>query len=356
MKKENTKQPLNHRSTTAQPSPTTSPILSLEAILAMKNPERISLYRRCDEEMRGRFLIQGKVLNALGQDGEDQLRKAGVPASSLSNARYAQLALCLADGKRKIHTGAKKPVPFTEEVYDSLTLEQCVLLAYGSTYRGTARVVQHRPSPETFESLLAMPDWPAELECFFANGTTRAGVKEQERLAAEAAAQLQQIQAAGATMQGTPAAPPVSAVPAAPVIVSAPPPAPVDQASPGDPANVVSFPGAPATSGLAATGDSLGDQAIVVGDEDEDDEVATSPEAIGVTTAEWMEHFEILEAMSRQLAPSVPPGDRVAMTSRLRSLAEELSRPVGDSSPALPETPAGKPEKPRKARRETVAA
>jgi hypothetical protein len=203
-------------------APTGATIPTLETITGMKPGERIELYQRCDSEMRSRFLIQGKVLHVLGDAGEDQLRKAGVPSSSLSNARYAALALALADGKRKIHTG-KKAEPFTEEIYDTLTLEQCVLLAYGSTYRGSARTVKHRPSLEQFDTLIKLPKWSAELESWFEHGmTTKAHaehVKQQEANAKKVAT-------------STPPAPEAEEAP--PEAFDAPPPPPpiVHQSAP----------------------------------------------------------------------------------------------------------------------------
>ena len=352
--------------TTAAPAP----ILTLAPITALPPSDRVSLYRKCDDEMRGRFLIQGKVLHTLGAEGEQLLRKAGVPASSLSNARYAQLAFSLADGKRKLHTG-KKAIPFDEAVYDTLTFEQCQLLAYGSTYRGSARTVQHRPSPETFEAILKLPEWDAELESYFADGGTREMVKAAQASAAELAKALQ------ATPTPMPIAPTAeaaplpadTALPGAPVIVSMPPPsdppapALAEEATTSDtpsheaPSNVVAFPQTIEAAPSAAS-------SPAIEPEDEEDpstdftgETGPITGDLGVTAAEWMGEFETLEAMSRQFAPDIQPGDRIAMATRLRALAEEISAPAGASSPELPQPKAPKASgKPAKATKKTKSA
>jgi hypothetical protein len=317
---------------------------TLETIIAQDPKDRIALYVRCDEELRGRFLIQGKVLHTLGDEGEKLLKEAGIKASSLSNARYAQIALSLADGKRRIHpggTGKKiRSVPFTEEVFDTLTLEQCVLLAYGSTFRGSARVVQHRPSPETFDAILKMPEWDQELESYFTHGAIRemlAAAQEQARIRA---AEMQAFEAAAQALRDAQAPPPpASAVPAAPSIVSTPPPPPepvreeaaaVDQATatappsaPSPASNVVAF---PSPSG-PVKGSTTGHQKVpgAMEEEEEEEDDSLSPEAIGITAHEWQEQFETLQALSRQLAPSVGDEELQAMGDQLRELADEVA-------------------------------
>jgi hypothetical protein len=201
------------------PEPT---LPTLAELTKMKETDRIGLYKKCDAELRSRFLIQGKVLHTLGEAGEDLLKKAGIPSSSLSNARYAAMALALTSPKLDmiIHNG-KKPVSFSEEIYDSLTFEQCQLLAYATSFRGTARVVKYRPDFSTVKNLLKMKDWDDEIECFFANGKTRSALKahaaEQERLLAE---QKAATEAALVAAQATTAS--ANALPAAPVIIRGP--------------------------------------------------------------------------------------------------------------------------------------
>jgi hypothetical protein len=307
-------------------------IPSLETLSRYSQDHRISLYVQCDEEVRGRFLVQGKVLHTLGEDGEKLLKEAGIKPSSLGNARYAQLALSLADGKRKIHPGAGKkvkPVPFTEQIYDALTLEQCVLLAYGSTYRGSARVVQHRPAPETFEAILKLPEWDQELESYFAHGATREMHAAALAVAEQRAQEAKAMHDAARELQASQAPPPPIAVPPAPVIVSTPPAAPEvapEQApTPAEPVqatNVVRFPG---TAGLTETSDELGDHSEV---DNSDDHV--SEEDIGITAPEWQEHFEQLQALSRQFSPHVTAEDRTEMVSQLRELAEEVEATLGE--------------------------
>jgi hypothetical protein len=190
----------------------------------MKEQERIGLYRRCDAELRGRFLIQGKVLHTLGETGEDLLKKAGIPASSLSNARYAAIALALTSDKLNvtIHNG-KKQTRFDEAIYDELTFEQCQLLAYATTYRGSSRTVKFRPTFDQFRELVKKKDWDAELECYFANGRSladnRAYHAEQQKLLDE---QKKATEAALAAAAATPPAAAEGAMPPAPVIIRGP--------------------------------------------------------------------------------------------------------------------------------------
>ncbi|WP_265593277.1 hypothetical protein [Verrucomicrobium sp. BvORR034] len=315
------------------PPSTPFSIPSLETINRYSPDHRIALYVQCDEEVRGRFLVQGKVLHTLGDEGEKLLKEAGIKPSSLGNARYAQLALSLADGKRKIHpggTGKKvKPVLFTEEIYDALTLDQCVLLAYGSTYRGSARVVQHRPAPETFEAILKLPEWDQELESYFAHGATREMHAAALAVAEQRAKDAQAMNDAARELQASQAPPPAIPVPPAPVIVSAPPAAPEGTpepapapALPAEVTNVVPFPG---TAGLTEVSDQLGDHSEV---DNTDDHV--SDEDIGITASEWQEHFEQLQALSRQFSPHVTAEDRAEMVSQLRELAEEVEATLAE--------------------------
>lgn len=281
-------------------------IPTLADISAMEPTARIALYQRCDSELRSRFLTQGKILHSI-EGGEDALRKAGVPSSSLSNARLAAIALSLVDGLNSKPVmiwmpsdvkGKGKAVEFTEAVYDQLTLEQCRLLTCAFTARGN---ITHRPPPDTALAILKAKEWDVELEHYFEHGMTRAMKKATEDEIAKRAKQLTTTIPPVASDDAS-----VASAPPAPVIVSAPPKAvetpPEGGTTSGEssPSNVVPFAPAEGAETVQETADP------------------------GFTLEAWMHEFSALDTMSGQLAPGVTGTDYSAMSLMLRDLADKL--------------------------------
>ena len=174
------------------------PILDLNAIRALPREEQVGLYVQTEARQQAGFRLQGKILHTLGSEGTDLLRAAGIRPSSLSNARKAAWVLALFSdpaalpaplNRIEFHTGAGEPVPFSEALYDTLTLRQCELVQIGLTSMGTYR---HRPSQQTTVELLAREGWEDEIEHYLECGMTRAEKAEAD---AEAARQIEEERA-----------------------------------------------------------------------------------------------------------------------------------------------------------------
>lgn len=301
-------------------------IPTLEAITGMAELERLTLYRRCDEQMRSRFLIQGKILHAT-EGGEEALRHAGIPRSSLYNAKMAAIALELTTMDLQIHHDGAE-APFTEAIYDTLTLEQCRLLAHGSTGSGQ---VKHRPLPATFYDIIKGEAWWDELEHYFEHGMTRAAKKAMEEEAAQRAAMLERID--------IPAAPEMGAegeAPAAPVIVSVPEPKAEGGGAKAEgeetPGNVVPF----TQEGGREEGAPQAPPVLTVV---EPEPVVLPPEQAPTPSfKDITDHLGALEEMIAHMDPVVCASARQELADRLRAMADKLvAAPVTVS---VVETPA----------------
>lgn len=230
-------------------------ILTLDTLRAMATEQRVDLYVTTENRQRLGFLLQGKILHTLGDEGTELLRAAGIKPSSLSNARKAEWVLraftspdtATLKATRFHFPEAEEPVAFSEALYNTLTLRQCELLQIGFTTMGTYR---HRPNGTQMNEMLAKPDWEEHVECFLDCGVDLDGKaardaeaaealaaearrrEEMERQIAEQTATIAAMQAAGATLPPPP-----------PVVDTAPAPA---AAPTTEPNNVVAFTGSEA--------------------------------------------------------------------------------------------------------------
>lgn len=281
------------KKTTPTPTTTDAPadILALSTLGAMAPAERVDLYVQTENRQRLGFLLQGKILFTLGDEGTDLLLAAGIKRSSLSNARKAEWVLRNftqpeTDTLRqaRFHVpGQPKPVKFTEDLYNSLTLRQCELLQIGFTAIGTHR---HRPAPSETAAILRKENWEDHLECWLDHGVDLDGKaardaeaaaaleaerqrrEDMERQIAEQTAQIAAMQASGATLPPPP--PAINTAPATPAATAETEP------ETETPSNVVAFTAAPED-----------DQEQETGTEDAGTEAGT-PEAI--TDAEDASH------------------------------------------------------------------
>ena len=179
------------KNTTAPTTPTNtnSGVLSLATLNDLDTPQRVELYVATESKQRLGFLLQGKILFTLGDEGLELLRAAGIKPGSLHNARKAEWVLRTFTGTDALknfllHDGTEATA-FTEAHYDDLTLLQCELLQKAFTRMGQ---VPFRPDHQTARDICAAAEWDDNLECFFENGCTLA---EQERQQAEAEAEVQ---------------------------------------------------------------------------------------------------------------------------------------------------------------------
>lgn len=165
-----------------------SGVLSLATLNDLDTPQRVELYVATESKQRLGFLLQGKILFTLGDEGLELLRAAGIKPGSLHNARKAEWVLRTftgtdALGGFKLHDGTEATA-FTEAHYDGLTLLQCELLQKAFTRMGQ---VPFRPDHQTARAICGSAFWDDNLECYFENGCTLA---EQERQQAEAEAEI----------------------------------------------------------------------------------------------------------------------------------------------------------------------
>lgn len=174
---------------TTTPTNTDSGVLSLATLNDLDTPQRVELYVSTESKQRLGFLLQGKILFTLGDQGLELLRAAGIKPGSLHNARKAEWVLRTFTGPDALkdfalHDG-EGAYEFTEAHYDGLTLLQCELLQKAFTRMGQ---VPFRPSHDLARTICCLPAWDDNLECYFENGCTLA---EQERQMQEAEAELQ---------------------------------------------------------------------------------------------------------------------------------------------------------------------
>lgn len=165
-----------------------SGVLSLASLNELDTPQRVDLYVATETKQRLGFLLQGKILFTLGEQGLNLLRAAGIKPGSLYNARRGEWVLRTFTGADKLqnftlHNGSEA-TEFTEATYDGLTLLQCELLQKAFTRMGQ---VPNRPDHTTARQICADADWDDNLECFFENGCTLA---EQEQQARDAEAEI----------------------------------------------------------------------------------------------------------------------------------------------------------------------
>lgn len=329
---------------------TADTIPSLKAILDMKAAERVSLYQRCDSELRSRFLIQGKVLHTL-DDGEEVLKKAGIAPSSLNNARFAAAAMSLADPHRPKPVmirvpGEKKAVPLTEAIFDTFTLEQCRLLCFGSTNRGD-RAVAHKPSPEKFYEILEKhEDWAGELECVFEHGATRADLRKQEREAKKLIDEQNRLAAEAAALQAAAAPPDVPVVGAAPSLNVVPFPVPTAPATSAATPPPTGNPDCTACEGTglnskggpchpcSVTGDHVGDTSPVETGE-------TSRDPLTLTFQDWNEEFDVFAGQTRAMAATLSADERAHVIGRLQNLTSQLEN-ASSAAPKKTDKPKSK--------------
>lgn len=223
-------------------------VLSLAALQELETSQRVDLYVTTEAQQRLGFLLQGKILFTLGDQGLELLRAAGIKPGSLYNARRAEWVLRTFTGDDAMEDFELNGTPFTEATFDGLTLLQCELLQKAFTRIGT---VLNRPSRDQARTICAAPEWDDNLECWFENGCTLAELAQQEQdAAAELAAERQRQQDMAAQIaeqeriiaeQRTQLA---AAPPASPVINTTPPAeeAPGDATeTPETPENVVAF-------------------------------------------------------------------------------------------------------------------
>ena len=184
---------MSKRKNTAAPTTPTdtadSGVLSLATLNDLDTPQRVELYVATESKQRLGFLLQGKILFTLGDEGLELLRAAGIKPGSLHNARKAEWVLRTFTGTDALknfllHDGTSATA-FTEAHYDDLTLLQCELLQKAFTRMGQ---VPFRPDHQTARDICAAAEWDDNLECYFENGCTLA---EQERQQAEAEAEVQ---------------------------------------------------------------------------------------------------------------------------------------------------------------------
>lgn len=260
----------NRTTTPAAETDASSPsILTLDTLRAMATAERVDLYVTTEHRQRLGFLLQGKILHTLGDEGTELLRAAGIKPSSLSNARKAEWVLraftspdtATLKATRFHFPEAEETVAFSEALYNTLTLRQCELLQIGFTTMGTFR---HRPTGAQMNEMLAKPDWEDHVECFLDCGVDLDGKaardaeaaealaaearrrEEMERQIAEQTAQIAAMQAAGATLPPPP-----------PVVNTAPAPAATttEPENAEAPDNVVAFDASSSQSGPTAEAD-----------------------------------------------------------------------------------------------------
>lgn len=165
-----------------------SGVLSLASLNELDTPQRVDLYVATETKQRLGFLLQGKILFTLGEQGLNLLRAAGIKPGSLYNARRGEWVLRTFTGADKLqnftlHNGSEA-TEFTEATYDGLTLLQCELLQKAFTRMGQ---VPNRPDHTTARQICADADWDDNLECYFENGCTLA---EQEQQARDAEAEI----------------------------------------------------------------------------------------------------------------------------------------------------------------------
>lgn len=289
---------------TAAPS-----LLPLDTLREMATEQRVDLYVQTENRQRLGFLLQGKILHTLGTEGTELLRAAGIKPSSLSNARKAEWVLRAFSAPdtdtlrnaRFHYDGADEPVPFSEALYNTLTLRQCELLQLGFTSLGTVR---HRPGPRQMSEMLVKPNWDDHIECFLECGVDLDGKAERDAQAArqleeervrreqmeqqiaEQAAQIAAMQAAGASLPPPP-----------PVVNTAPATTTAEDESDTTPANVVAFPGTPAEDDTDPQTTAEAEDEPVETTEDEPEHIEDEPEHTQ-DEPEDVTHEEIAEAIA----------------------------------------------------------
>lgn len=266
--------PKSKNTTPSTASSTDASLLTLAALSDLAVSQRVDLYVSTETKQRLGFLLQGKILFTLGDQGLELLRAAGIKPSSLYNARRAEWVLHTFTGSNALknftlHNGTEA-TELTEATYDGLTMLQCELLQKAFTRMGQ---VLNRPDHTTALQICATPDWDDNLECYFETGLTRAGLAEKraaDQLAVEAERnriadlerQIAESQerdrlAAELARNAPPAPPPVvsfnetPAAAAAPVVAEDPPAT-----------NIVAFTPAANTDDTPDDADHTGEQAI----------------------------------------------------------------------------------------------
>jgi hypothetical protein len=161
-------------------SSTDASLLTLAALSDLAVSQRVELYVSTETKQRLGFLLQGKILFTLGDQGLELLRTAGIKPSSLYNARRAEWVLHTFTGTDALknftlHNGTEA-TKMTEATYDGLTMLQCELLQKAFTRMGQ---VLNRPDHSTALQICATADWDDNLECYFDTGLTRAGLAEK---------------------------------------------------------------------------------------------------------------------------------------------------------------------------------
>jgi hypothetical protein len=172
--------PKSKNTTPTTASSTDASLLTLATLSDLAVSQRVELYVSTETKQRLGFLLQGKILFTLGDQGMELLRAAGIKPSSLYNARRAEWVLHTFTGPNALknftlHNGTEA-TELTEATYDGLTMLQCELLQKAFTRMGQ---VLNRPDHTTALQICALPDWDDNLECYFENGLTRAGLAEK---------------------------------------------------------------------------------------------------------------------------------------------------------------------------------
>lgn len=222
------KKPSQTPANNSQPSPTAPSLPSLDHVAGLAQPERITLYATTEETVRVGFLLQGKILTTLAEEGTELLKAAGIKPSSLVNARKAQWVLETFSKLQPVVLFGRSegdPQAFDEAFYDTLTLHQCELLQKAFTLMG---IVKHRPSIGKARELVQHANWPEQLDCWFEHGTDLVGLNQRRQEAEQAAEaerlRIQEMEAEIARLQAAAVATPPPPPPSAPNIPEVPSP------------------------------------------------------------------------------------------------------------------------------------
>ena len=287
--------PKSKNTTPSTASSTDASLLTLAALSDLAVSQRVDLYVSTETKQRLGFLLQGKILFTLGDQGLELLRAAGIKPSSLYNARRAEWVLHTFTGPNALknftlHNGTAAS-ELTEATYDGLTMLQCELLQKAFTRMGQ---VLNRPDHTTALQICATPDWDDNLECYFETGLTRAGLTEkraadQRAVEAErnriadlerqiAESQERDRLAAELARNAPPAPPPVVSFNEPPAAVTAPI---VAEAPPAN--NIVAFTPAATTEDTSDDADQTDeqDEEVQLQQEDDDDTAAEDDTTTG---------------------------------------------------------------------------